>query len=82
MRSKTNPFAPTRPPFHIDGYDVHPGYAKDKMVNAVRVAAFIVSLFPPDALPETTEGRQGYLHPYEIEGGRHPGAGILSGAGF
>lgn len=48
----------------ITGHDVHPGYAKDKMVNAVRVAAAIIDGIDEDRLPETTEGREPYLHPY------------------
>ncbi|MBM4372814.1 MAG: peptidase T [Deltaproteobacteria bacterium] len=50
------------------GRDVHPGYAKGKMVNAVRAAAHLISLLPGDRLPETTEKRQGYLHPLGIKG--------------
>jgi len=52
----------------ITGKDVHPGYAKDKMINAVRVATRFVGLLPVTNLPETTEGRQSYLHPYDIHG--------------
>lgn len=52
----------------IEGHDVHPGYAKGKMTNAVRVAAAIIERLPNDALPETTEGRQPYLHPYDLRG--------------
>jgi tripeptide aminopeptidase len=52
----------------IKGIDVHPGYAKDKMVNAVRLAADFVSRIPADSVPETTEGRQDYLHPYQVSG--------------
>lgn len=52
----------------VEGHDVHPGYAKDKMTNAVRVAAAIIERLPKDFLPETTEGRQPYLHPYDIRG--------------
>ncbi len=52
----------------IKGIDVHPGYAKDKMVNAVNVAAALLAKFPKDALPETTEDRQDYLHPFQING--------------
>jgi tripeptide aminopeptidase len=52
----------------ITGHDVHPGYAKGVMSNAVRVAAAIVEALPPDRLPETTEGRLPYLHPHAIEG--------------
>ncbi len=52
----------------IKGHDVHPGYAKGKMVNAVRVAAALVEAIPQDRLPETTEGREPYLHPYAFNG--------------
>lgn len=48
----------------ITGHDVHPGYAKDKMVNALRVAAAIIENIDESRLPETTEGREPYLHPY------------------
>ena len=48
----------------ITGHDVHPGYAKDKMVNALRVAAAIIDSIEEERLPETTEGREPYLHPY------------------
>lgn len=50
------------------GRDVHPGYAKGKMINAVRAAAKLISLLPGHSLPETTDGQQGYLHPLGIEG--------------
>ena len=52
----------------IQGHDVHPGRAKGIMVNAVRVAAAIIEALPEDFLPETTEGRQPYLHPYVLSG--------------
>jgi len=52
----------------IKGIDVHPGYAKDKMVNAVRLAADFISRIPSGNVPETTEGRQDYLHPYRVTG--------------
>jgi tripeptide aminopeptidase len=52
----------------ITGHDVHPGYAKDKLVNAVRVASAIGEGIDASRLPETTEGRQPYLHPYTIAG--------------
>ncbi len=52
----------------IDGHDVHPGYAKDKLVNALRVAAAIIDGLPEEFLPETTEERQPYLHPYTAHG--------------
>jgi tripeptide aminopeptidase len=52
----------------IEGHDVHPGYAKDKLVNALRVAAAIIEGIDTRHLPETTEGREPYLHPYIASG--------------
>ena len=55
---------------HITGIMVHPGYAKGKLVNAIKVASAIVDSFPKDSLsPETTEQREGYIHPFTISGG-------------
>jgi tripeptide aminopeptidase len=54
--------------FH--GVGVHPGLAKGKLVNPIKVAARFVASLPPDSLsPETTEGQEGFVHPFEIEGG-------------
>jgi tripeptide aminopeptidase len=53
----------------IHGVDIHPGFAKDILVNAARLAARIVVALPSDRLtPETTDGREGYIHPYAIGG--------------
>jgi tripeptide aminopeptidase len=52
----------------IQGVAVHPGYAKDKLVNAIRVLADIVARLPKHMAPETTEARQGYIHPYDFSG--------------
>ena len=52
----------------VKGKDVHPGYAKGKMINAVRAASHLISLLPGDKLPETTEKREAYLHPLGITG--------------
>jgi tripeptide aminopeptidase len=52
----------------VEGHDVHPGYAKGKLVNAVRMAAAIIERLPREFLPETSENRQPYLHPYDIRG--------------
>jgi tripeptide aminopeptidase len=52
------------------GFNTHPGYAKGRMINAVRAAAAFVAALPQDRLsPETTEGYDGYVHPYVIDGG-------------
>lgn len=52
------------------GISAHPGYAKDKMVHAIKVAAAFVDMLPKDEwCPETTEGMQGFVHPVAIEGG-------------
>lgn len=50
------------------GIGVHPGYAKDKMVNAVLAAAHFGALLNRDEMPETTEGRQGFVHISNISG--------------
>jgi tripeptide aminopeptidase len=53
----------------IRGHSVHPGTAKGKLVNGVKLAADIVASLPRDRLsPETTEGREGYVHPTRIDG--------------
>jgi tripeptide aminopeptidase len=53
----------------IEGIAVHPGFAKGKMVNAIKIAAAIVDRLPKDRLsPETTEGREGFVHPVSISG--------------
>ena len=49
------------------GFNTHPGYAKGRMVNAIRVAAdFIASLPRRELSPETTDGYGGYVHPYDL----------------
>jgi len=53
----------------IKGRNVHPGYAKGKLTNALKAASAVVAGLPPDEAPETTEGRQGYLHPISVNGG-------------
>jgi len=47
---------------YIKGVSVHPGYAKDKMVNANRLAAEFAAMLPDNETPETTEGYQGFYH--------------------
>ena len=54
---------------HIQGVSAHPGMAKGKMEHAIKIAARIVERLPQDTLtPETTEGREGFLHPVGITG--------------
>ncbi len=54
----------------ITGKNIHPAMAKGKMTNALRLAADFISRMPSDTLsPESTEGRDGFLHPYVIDGG-------------
>lgn len=54
----------------IHGISSHPGYAKNKMINALKVAAEFVSMLPKDNWsPETTEDREGFVHPVSFEGG-------------
>jgi tripeptide aminopeptidase len=51
------------------GVSAHPGYAKNKLVNAVKVAASFIDSLPKDELsPESTEGRYGFVHPINFEG--------------
>jgi tripeptide aminopeptidase len=52
----------------VGGADVHPGYAKGKMINAVRVLADVIMALPQHRTPETTEKREGYLHPISVSG--------------
>ena len=53
----------------IRGLSVHPGTAKGKLVNAVKLATELVMQLPSDRLsPETTDGREGYVHPHRISG--------------
>lgn len=54
----------------FEGVSAHPGSAKGKMVNAIKVAASFVDSLPKAAFsPETTEGREGFVHPVHISGG-------------
>jgi tripeptide aminopeptidase len=50
------------------GFNTHPGYAKGRMVNAIRVAAAFLDRLPTDGMsPETTSGYEGFVHPYQLE---------------
>jgi tripeptide aminopeptidase len=53
----------------INGVIAHPGYAKDKMINAMKIAGKILDALPKDRLsPESTEGKRGFIHPVRVEG--------------
>lgn len=52
----------------INGCSVHPGYAKGKMVNAVRIATELVNLLPENETPEITEGYEGFFHLTSLSG--------------
>lgn len=54
--------------FNIQGLEVHPGYAKGKMVNASLLAAELIGMFPADETPGTTEGYEGFYHVVGLSG--------------
>ncbi|CAG1769930.1 tripeptide aminopeptidase [uncultured bacterium] len=55
--------------FKFQGKNIHPGYAKNKMVNSLKVAARFIEKLPKNGLsPETTEDREGYVHPFSVTG--------------
>jgi tripeptide aminopeptidase len=54
--------------FH--GFNTHPGFARGKMVNAIKVAAHFIDSLPREGLsPETTDGYDGFVHPYTLDAG-------------
>lgn len=54
---------------NIHGVSTHPGMAKGKLVNALKAASALLGMLPADRLsPETTEGRQGFIHPLYVQG--------------
>jgi tripeptide aminopeptidase len=53
----------------IEGVSAHPGYAKGKMINAIKIAAEIVAALPTESwCPEATSGKEGFVHPVDING--------------
>jgi tripeptide aminopeptidase len=53
----------------VHGVISHPGYAKGKLLNAIKIAGEIIEALPKDILsPETTDGRDGFIHPVRVEG--------------
>lgn len=62
-------FSADKADVHVEGVSIHPGQAKDKLVNALHLAAKIVDTLPQVTLtPETTGGREGFIHIYEMSG--------------
>jgi tripeptide aminopeptidase len=56
--------------FTFHGVSAHPGHAKDKLVNAAKIASAFINELPRDEFsPETTEGRYGFVHPVRMDGG-------------
>ncbi|MBI3539919.1 MAG: peptidase T, partial [Candidatus Eisenbacteria bacterium] len=54
--------------FTFHGFNTHPGFAKDRMVNSIKVAADFIARLPKDMSPETAAGREGFVHPYVLQG--------------
>ncbi|MFO1020020.1 MAG: peptidase T [Planctomycetales bacterium] len=52
----------------VTGVNIHPSIGKGKMVNAIRILAEFLAALPPELSPERTDERDGFLHPYHIEG--------------
>jgi len=52
----------------ISGVAIHPGFAKGRMENAIKIVGAIVDRLPKELSPETTEGREGFLHPTALSG--------------
>src|SRR5438270_3522778 len=66
---QTETFSGAQVRMHIRGRAIHPGWAKGELVNAIKLAGEILARLPQDGLaPETTEGREGYVHPVLVEG--------------
>jgi tripeptide aminopeptidase len=54
----------------VEGINTHPSEGKGKMVNSLRILSYFLARLPEDDLsPETTDGRDGFIHPYVVEGG-------------
>jgi len=63
-------FAASELRVRIYGHSVHPGTSKGKMVNSIKLAAALIERLPSDRLsPETTEKREGFVHPIRVVGG-------------
>ena len=53
--------------FTFQGFNTHPGFAKKRMVNAIKVAADFLTRLPSGEAPETTEEYEGFVHPYVVD---------------
>lgn len=63
-------FSADRAVVTVQGVSIHPGYAKDKMVNATHLASKIIQTLPQTTMqPETTEGHEGFIHVTDMNGG-------------
>ena len=69
-------FSATEAVVTVEGVMVHPGYAKDIMVNAVRIVAELIAALPVNEAPENTTGREGYIHPHTLVTGDAARAGV------
>jgi tripeptide aminopeptidase len=66
---QTETFSGAQVRMKIRGRAIHPGWAKGELVNAIKLAAAMIEKLPADRLsPETTEGKDGYVHPVVIAG--------------
>jgi tripeptide aminopeptidase len=66
---QTETFSGAQVRIKVRGRAIHPGWANGELVNAVKLAAEIVARLPQDSLsPETTQGREGYVHPVTVSG--------------
>ena len=62
-------FSADKAEVRVTGVSIHPGHAKDTLVNALHLAAKIIDLLPQvTRTPETTEGRAGFIHVYQVSG--------------
>lgn len=65
----TETFSADAMTIQFDGLNTHPGHAKDVMISAIKLASDFVSRLPKDTLsPETTSGREGFVHPIDFRG--------------
>ena len=66
---QTETFSGAQVRMHIKGRAIHPGWAKGELVNAIKLAAAVIERLPKDGVsPETTDGREGFVHPIVATG--------------